>query len=489
MGKKLTNGLLLLGIVGLLLIYFFTVNNLTGRIYTSAQREYLDYNYSRSIAQSAPTLNLLLSGGAEGAPDMFTLMPSGESRVQATLNARYEEQQGVSVTVYDLEFQGQYRLAGSTSPTATVELFFPFPGNLETLHDVRFLVDDVEPPDASYTTRGISWRTTLQSGETRRIDISYKASGANSFAYGLSRDQRSQIDVVVTVVGLSGSSIPRTSLPMTGNTSGDERETFTWNYTGLIANRDIQLSLPARLSFAQRIAQLQDDFRALAGLAPFLVGLFMVCLAGLFSLSGLRFGLEGYLLAGLGLALFYPFLTFTSGVIGIIPAAIVTLVVVSGLLFVFLGLAVGWAKIWRPLGLLLLVFLGFFSLGMLMPWRGLLLTSGGLLLLGTFMWVYARRPLAPSPVSISQSETVSAIPASAAGSQPVMTESSVGTLKTPAHAYCLHCGQALEDTYRFCPGCGHDARAVRRCSHCDHRQYVPPDTEPVYCVQCGHVLS
>jgi hypothetical protein len=101
----------------------------------------------------------------------------------------------------------------------------------------------------------------------------------------------------------------------------------------LIANRDIQLLLPTRLSFAQRIAQLQDEFRALAGLAPFLVGLFVACLAGLFSLSGLRFHLEGYLLAGLGLALFYPFLTFTSGMMGIIPAAIVTLVVVSGLLF------------------------------------------------------------------------------------------------------------------------------------------------------------
>src|SRR3990172_3622555 len=123
MGNKLTNGLLLLGIVGLLLVYFFIVNDLPGRIYPSAQQEYLDYNYRLSVAQSGPTLNLVTSGDAGGTPDMFTLMPSGESRVQATLNARYEEQQGVSVTVYDLEFQGQYRLTGSTSPTATVELF------------------------------------------------------------------------------------------------------------------------------------------------------------------------------------------------------------------------------------------------------------------------------------------------------------------------------------------------------------------------------
>lgn len=481
MRKNLINGLLLLGIVALLFIYFLTVNNLPDRLYTSAQQEYLEYNFNRSIAQSAPTVNFLggdTTGG--GIANLGTLMPTGKSRVRAALNARYEEQQGVSVTVYDLDFQGQYQLTGpATAPTATVELFFPFPSNLETLHNVRFLVDQEEPPDAGYTTRGISWRTTLERGEMHQIDISYQANGANSFAYGLSRDQRSQIDVVVTVAGLSGSSVPRTSLPTTKQTAADEGETFTWNYTGLIANRDIQLSLPTRLSFTQRIAEVQDDFLALAGLAPFLVGLFVICLMALFSLTSLRFQLEGYLLAGLGLALFYPLLTFTSGAIGILPAAILSLLIVSGLLVVFLGLALGWSKIWRPLGLLLVVFLGFFSLGLLTPWRGLALSAGSLLLLGTFMWVYARRPR-PSPTPAVASVT----PASEASYQPPVAE----TRPAPRPAYCLHCGRALADTYHYCPNCGHDAQAIRRCSHCGHQQYLPPDVAPVYCVQCGQAF-
>ena len=488
MGKILINGLMLLGILGLLLINFFTVNDLSGDIYTSAQKEFLSYNYNRTIAQSAPTLNFLSSGGMGDLPGLFTLMPSGESRVQAILKARYEEQQGISVTVYDLEFQGQYKLTSPASSSATIELFFPFPGNLETLHDVRFLVDDVEPPNANYTTQGISWSTTLQGGEAHQITISYKANGANGFTYGLSHDQRSQINVVVTVSGLNGSSVPRTSLPTTKHTSADNSETFTWNYTGLIANRDIQLSLPTRLSFAQRIAQLQDDFRALAGIAPVLVGLFMMCLAGLFSLSGLHFRLEEYLLVGLGMALFFPLLTFTSGVIGVTPASVTTLIVVSGLLLAFLGHFVGWAKAWRSLSLLLLVFLGFFSLGMLTPWRGLLLTSGSLLLLGTFMWVYARRPPISSPVFISQSETVTDAPASEADSQTVMEQNPAETLKTSVHAHCRHCGLSLEDTYRFCPSCGYDDQVVQRCSHCAHRQYVPPNITPVHCVECGHTF-
>ena len=489
MSNKLTNALLFVGILGLLIVYFFTINDLPGRIYTPAQQEYLAYNNRLSVSQLSPSLNVMKAAGATGSTsDMQALMPSTESRVRASINARYEEQQGVSVTVYDLAFQGQYQLTGLTSPTATtVELFFPFPKSLETLHDVRFLVDDVEPSDATYTTDGISWRTTLNSNEKREIEISYKANGANSFAYGISHNQRAQIDVTVTIAGLSGSSVPRDSLPTTGHTVADGRETFTWKYTGLIANRDIQLSLPTRLSFSQRIAELQDEFRALAGLAPFLVGLFVACLLGLFSLSGLQFRLEGYLLAGLGLALFYPFLTFTSGIIGILPAAVTTLMIVSGLLYVFFGLTMGWAKTWRPLSLLLLAFLGFFSLGMLTPWRGLSLTSGALLLLGVFMWAYARRPLKLAPVV--QAENSPATPTASVSSKLAIAESAVEAPKTPVYAYCLHCGKVLEDTYHFCPSCGHDSQTVQRCSHCDHPQYAPPDIKPVYCVQCGHVLS
>lgn len=474
MGKKLINSLLLLVIAGSLLLYFFTVRELPERIYTYEQQEYLTYNNNRSITQSAPALNSVLSDGTAGNTlDMLALMPNSESRVRAKLNARYEEQQGVTVTVYDLDFQGEYLLAGPASSAIEVELLFRFPDNLETLHDVRFVVDGEEPSDAVYTTRAVSWRTTLLGGDTHRIDISYKADGANTFAYGLPSDQRSKIDVVVTVAGLSGSSVPRTSLPTTETTSANGSETFTWDYTGLIANRDIQISLPTRLSFAQRIAQLHDDFRLLATMAPVLVGLFIACLAGLLSLAGVRLRLEGYLLAGLGLALFYPLLTFTSGVIGILPAAIAAFSVVSGLLFAFLGLVAGWGKTWRPLGILLLVFAGFFSLGMLTPWRGLLLTGGGLLLLVMFMWAYARRP---TGMSTPEPEITA-------------TPDLAGLSKTTARGYCIHCGEVLEDAYTFCPGCGQDVRAIRRCDDCGHQQYVPSDAEPSYCGQCGSLLS
>ncbi len=488
--KMLVNGLLLVVLTGLLVTYFAVVSNLPTQIYTTAQQEYLSYNYSRSLAQHAPILNIVQPDGQVEAANL----PGRQSWVRATLAARYEEQEGVSVTVYDLDFHGQYHLAHPGPMATTVELFFPFPNNLETLHEVRFLVDGEEPPAANYTTRGISWQTVLQPGEEHQLTISYQADGATNFSYGLPHNQRADVDITVTVEGLIGSEVPKTSLPPTDNEVGNDSQTITWHYTGLIADRDIQLSLPTRLSFAQRVAQLQDDFHTLAILAPFLVGLGLISLAGMFHLSDLRLPLEGYLLTGCALALFYPLLTFLSGVVEVTLAAVLALLLVSGLLLTFLGLIAGWQQVRWRLGLWLFVFLGIFSLGMLTPWRGLLLTGGSFLLLGTFMILYARRPAVPEPEPTpppdeAVPEPDSAPPSDEAVLQPDSASPPDEAPPEPVHRYCPYCARPLAEDHKFCPGCGRDTSSCRRCTDCGHHQFVPAEFESVYCLNCGQLLG
>lgn len=477
------NGLLLAGLMGLLAFYLIALNDLPSRIYTPTQREFLRYNASRKISQLAPTWNILEAGGDQAGT--ITTFPGQESRVRATLKARYEEQEGVSATLYDLDFRGEYRLAHPGPTDTAVELVFPFPNNLETLHDVRFLVDGEEPPQATYTTTGITWATVLEAGVEHEISISYKADGANSFGYALHHNQRSDVDISVTVLGLKGSQVPKVSLPPSATEVEDDGETFTWKYSGLIADRDIQLALPAHLSFTQRLARLNDEFRLLAGLAPLLVGLFLAALAGVLHLSGQRLRLESYLLIGLSLALFYPLLTFLSGMVGVFLASILALCLVSALLLAFLSLMLGWPITRWRVGLLLAIFLGVFSLGMLTPWRGLLLTGGGLSLIGIFMILYARRPVPTEPETVPlpvetememEPETEPDLPPEEA--TPESTE-----------VHCPYCARALADDYRFCPGCGHDTSRVRRCIECGQAQLVPQELEAVYCVHCGQLLD
>lgn len=507
--NTLINGILLMGLVGVMIAYLIVIGgDVATHVYTPDQYAYLSYNRSRVVSQAAPVWNLLLDErvvGQDGAvanpllPDgqaVAAILSGLETRVSATLDARYEEQEGVVVTVYDLDFHSEYHLAyPGPAVTTTIELFFPFPSNLETLHEVRFMVDGAEPPKAQYALDGIRWQTEMEVGDEHEIEIGYKADGVNSFTYALNHGRRSDVlDVKIAVTGLGGSKVAESSLPPTESVEDEEGGAFTWDYAHLIPDRDIQVNLPTRLGFAQRVEKLQDDFRTLAGLAPFLVGLFLASLAGLLHLSGTRLTLTTFLLTGFGLVLFYPLLTFLSGLVSLTLAAVIALLLVSGLLLVFLGLAAGWRQTAGRVGLLLIIFLGIFSLGMLTPWWRLMLTVGGLLLVGAFMLHYARRPVAPEPAP----EPIITQPLTEESDQDPDPEEELTLSITPSpveavpelsHRHCPHCGRELADDHNFCSGCGHDASPFRRCSSCGHEQFVPPELGLAHCTHCGHPLE
>jgi hypothetical protein len=488
--RILITGLLVAGLLGLLGVYFNLTSNLPSQIYSEAQWDFLSRNYLKSVYQVAPILEAV---GDEGLVETM-ILPWKMNRVRAKLTAHYEEFEDVSATVYDLEFLGEYLLGSPGNVNTAIELFFPFPDHLETLHEVRFLVDGDEPAGVEYSTQGIRWQALLEPDKEYHITIQYCADGANTFTYALPYEQRSDLDIAIMVSGLTGSTIPRTSLPATSTDVDENGETITWNYSNLIADRDIQITLPTQLSFTQRVAQLQDDFRSLATLAPFLVGFSLLSLAGVFHLSDIRLKFESYLLVGCGLALFYPMLTLLSGLIEVTLAAVLSIITITTLLLIFLRLTTGERRIIWRVALVLLVFLGIFSLGMLTPWRGILLTGGGLLLLGTFMILYARRPTEPEPEPPTpvvetppQVEQIEPLEDVALNPQPELPPGE--TQASSAAFHCPYCGREMMEEYSFCPACGHDAAQIHRCGHCGQEQLVPQELETVYCLQCGQALS
>jgi hypothetical protein len=483
------SGLLIVSIIGLLAIYGNAVNHLPSQIYSESQMEFLTRNYLKSVYQMAPILNAV---GADGILEAL-MLPWKTSRVQAKLQARYEEFEGVTATVYDLDFHGEYELGSPQHTVTEVELFFPFPDNLETLHEVSFLVDSEEPMGVQYSTQGIRWQTQLFPEEEHAITIGYRADGANTFTYALPHEQRSDVDIVVAVSGLTGSTVPKTSLPTTDIEPKEDGETLNWHYTNLIADRDIQITLPVQLSFSQRVAQLQDDFRSLASVAPFLVGFCLLSLAAVFHLSGIQLRLEYYLIIGCGLALFYPLLTFLSGLLDVTLAAAFALLLILVLLLTFVRLTLEQKGIVWRVGVILIVFLGIFSLGMLTVWRGILLSGGSFILLGTFMVFYARRPIETEPDIDLQAQGLvqEADPAPLSDETISGREANIAQMDEVPHStlfHCPYCGREIEESFQYCPECGRDASLVHRCKKCGHEQFLPPDQENVYCLYCGEPL-
>ncbi len=471
--------LLILMLAGFFTGYIRVASDLPSQIYSSTQADYLSRNAYLSLSQFAPSANYMYmdsvydpsTSSTTSSTPIIAVLPVKNSHVEARLVSQQTEEEGVSVTVYDLEFLGEYELSYPGPEESTqVELFFPFPNNLETLHEVRFLVDGEEPLEVEFSIAGIRWETELLAGEERQITISYKANGANSFAYGLSQDQRSNVDVTIIVDGLTGSSIPQNSLSSTSTEGDANSETFTWDYSGLIADQNIRIDLPTDLTFVQRVAALQTDFSALAWSAPIMVVLFMVSLAGVFYLSKIQLSLESYLLTGCGIALFYPLLTFLSGLMEVTLAAPIALLSVTVLVLGFLGQAVGWRQTWWRAGMLIAIILGLFSLGMLTSLRGLLLSIGGFLLVGIFMALYAQNPV-----------TAKREP------RPALSDEQDDDQSPNDH--CPRCGESLESDHAFCPTCGFDTDSFDNCPKCDHGQYSPSDLEEAFCINCGESLG
>jgi len=470
-------GLLLVGLVGLLGVYA-TIGK-TIPLWFSYETEPYVGNEARfmSIAQLSPVLNYLSEDG------MFEpgIISWRTSRVRASLLIQQGGEHENIAVPYDLDFHGEYQLILPDSRLNTVEVLFPFPQNLETLHDVQFLVDGEEPQDVEYSTAGIRWQDEFIGREERTITIRYKAEGAYTFTYELPKEQRTDVDVEITVAGLTGASIPESSLPPIEIKSGDDRETISWEYANLIDNRNIQLRLPSEQSFPQRIAEIQVELGDLADIAPIIVGTALVALAVMFHLSGAQMKIETYLLLGLGLVLFFPMVTFLSGLVGVPAGSLIALIITIGLLVAFLRQTAEWNQIgWRTV-IVLGIFLGVFGLGTLTQWHGLLITIGGVLLLGVFMLLYARWQKDREVLEGIQAPEVLEEIAPPSAPEPVDA--------SQPNLFCPQCAHGLEGDDNFCPSCGYETKQIRHCGNCGREQFPPTDLQPAYCLGCGEALD
>lgn len=499
--KKPGNIILILIIGGGLLLCFLTilgpvlVSDYSSLIYSPSQQEYLSYNSARVISQEPAAWNTIAQpevgeelgdAAAVIAPAMFTYW---ENHVDATLDARTEVESGVSVTVYDLDFTSEYRIRAPDIPV-TVELVFPFPSNLDTLHDVQLLLDGEEPPGVEYSTQQIRWLAEMQPNEEYAVTVEYKAEGVNRFVYGLYKDRRMNVlDVNIEVTGLRGTTLETDALPYTDKDFTISSDTFTWEYNNLVGNQDISLELPQRLSFAQRVAELQDDFRLLTVLAPFWVVLFMTGLWGWTWLQDRNLPFEVYALMGFALILFYPLLIFLSSLMPLILSSILTFVIISAVEVLFLFFSRKWSDLIPRVLWLLLIVLGLLSIGMLTPLRGLMVSVALLTLVLTFMIVVGGRR-----VSIREKFAAPEQELADVGETPVIEEDLAAvpdeapSSETEAHQHCPSCGELVADDFKFCATCGYDLKSVITCHNCGYTQAVAPDVEQFYCLNCGTLL-
>jgi hypothetical protein len=293
--KRFFNVILLAILVVLVLVYaltFATPGSRRAYIPGAAdEQRALAVHERLNLAQSAPVLNtysgkvelegstggFIVTADQEASLAPISTMGATDCQVRATLGARYGEIEGVTTTVYDLDFEGTYLLSyPGPQPTIILQLVFPFPQGLDTLNQVYFLVNGKEPPGVQYTMDSITWWAQLEAGEEQEVVVRYRARGVGSFRYAIDHNRRLEtLDVEIAVQGLTGSEVPEGSLPTTAVENAKGEQLFVWRYDALIADRDVQVTLPIQTGSVQRLEQLREPLRRFAQASPLFIILFV----------------------------------------------------------------------------------------------------------------------------------------------------------------------------------------------------------------------
>jgi hypothetical protein len=382
--------------------------------------------------------------------------------------------------------------------SSSVEMNFAFPQTAAVLSDVTFDVDGVEPPDVMYSMERIQWKAALEPGQEHKVQVRYRAEGVGSFAYGVPQSQRMKdFDLQVTIRGAQEINIPETALEPTARQDTANETALSWRYLNTITNRNVQVELPARprLAFAQRIGQLGSFFMQLAFAAPLLTILFLLCWWIVMRLESLQIAREHTALLGIGFFLFYPLFIFSAGFVDVSLAFAIALIVAGALVVGYGVRMLGGRRVTICLIPLLVVFYALLPRGLTEPrYLGLMLVMSGVILVALFMWRVSRRK-PQAAINTAPVEETKPTDQAMEKEAPLVTEAETSALDKEAESspeeeaeaterYCVHCGQCVESSFKFCPQCGRGAQVTHQCAGCG-LEYIPAEDMPSFCPACG----
>jgi hypothetical protein len=366
-------------------------------------------------------------------------------------------------------------------------LTFPFPPKANTLSDLKLLVNDKVATDTRVSMAGITWAGWFKPSERKTIKVTYTAQGIDDYGYALDSGAiNPEFRFVATLKGAEGEiEVPKESLRLVDAPVAEAGgQKLTWYYKGLVTTKNIVVDIPDKeppLTFAKRLKSYADRFARLSQVAPAFAALFIGSLALSGRVGGPRLGAESYVLLALGFLFFYPLLVFIANFLGVSASFWVALLIMGALSAGFAWRIGGRALLWRSL-LLLAVYLGLFSYAVLNPrLTGLLLTGGGIVILGFFMLSYAVWP----PPKAAAPEGPPAAPTTP---EP-MPAGNPGADGPPPGRFCPHCGTAMQPGFKFCPTCAQPAHQTIVCGACGAEVCAVCGASFRYCPSCGRALG
>ncbi len=441
-------------------------------------------------------------------PNLAVTMPGGQpspvtrekTEVKLAMVAKYGDEKDEDLRKYETTFKGEYTVRNKDKKEkATVNIYFPFPGSADTLLGANVMIGDHEPAGVKYTQDGVWFESEFAPDQVKSITVTYRALGTEDFSYMLDRNERiKRFKFALTVSGTERKpDLPaRVCLePTTPLEKTPDGWTATWDCDNLLSTRDIIIVIPPRF-MGSNVSQRVDRL-TWAGVASALLFGLILFTGGVAARKPVSVG--QYLLVVLALAVFFPLFLYLSKHLRVSEAFWLSFLAMAFLVLHNLrrGQGLRFALGYGGFGLLVLP--GLLTAAALATKGAPALVMIGMLLLVGYVVVVAPKvakarpkppPPPPTPAPPPPSPPVGEGEETPQPAPPAVASVPVAACAPPEpEAFCVFCGEALDEEFRYCPHCGQGAEIMVKCERCGNAICLEAGAPYRFCPGCGERLQ
>ncbi len=259
-------------------------------------------------------------------------MAFDRQKIAVKINSNTRKKGLLKYPGFDMEFSGKFVLKNLNQTSEKLSFSFQLPRNAGNITNLQVKFQGKKYILDSDFSNGVQWRGRLAPGESRTMDISYRARGMERFVYSLGSSTREIRNLHVNVeTNFKEIQIPEGAM-VPSNVSGDDNLTqYTWTSGNLITGQNIALKFSIPGNYGNTISRMFFY-------SPMAIFLFLGTILIFIQSNAMRFHPMNYLFLLTGFFIFYLLGSYLISYMPIIPAIVMSLGLSTAIMMYYLFL-------------------------------------------------------------------------------------------------------------------------------------------------------
>ncbi len=328
------------------------------------------------LVQAHPTAHYKSPASRDGR----RVLTPAKSRINVNLQDDPRRKGLLWYRTYAVEFAAEYEFENPTPISQTVYIAFPLPASNAEYQNFRFELDtDGTPAGDGELVRAVQ----IPAGERRTVRVGYTAMGTDSWRYEFGESQHVRDFELVMTTNFHEINIPDGTTSTRQMERTDTGYRLTWSYPEVRGLSGIGMDMPSVVNPGPVAARM--TFFAPVSLLFFFTVLYLVSVV-----RGKGLHPVNYFFLGAGCFAFQLLFAYLVDLINVFAAfsiaAVVSMVLVSGYIWLVGGAKIGLPAAVAQFGYMILFSASFFVEGL----TGIIITSGAIVTLALLMLATAR---------------------------------------------------------------------------------------------------